>query len=71
MAWTGSEESYQGFIDDYGLSFPQIQDDPGDVFSRFGIAFQPGFVIVKTAGTTETVAGALDESLLDQILSEA
>lgn len=71
MAWTGTDESYQGFVDKYGLTFPQIQDDPGDVFSRFDIAFQPGFVIVKTDGTTETVAGALDETLLDQILSEA
>ncbi len=71
MAWTGTDESYQGFVDEHGLTFPQIQDDPGEVFSRFDVAFQPAFVIVKTDGSTETVAGALDETLLDQILSEA
>ena len=53
------------------MTFPQIQDDPGDVFSRFGIAFQPAFVIVKTDGTTETVAGALNDELLAQIISES
>ena len=39
MAWTGSEESYQGFVDQHGLTFPQINDDPGEVFSRFDVAF--------------------------------
>ena len=71
MAWTGSEESYQGFVDKHGLTFPQINDDPGDVFSRFDVAFQPALVIVKADGGMETVAGAVDESLLDQIISES
>jgi len=71
VAWTGSEESYQGFVDKHGLTFPQINDDPGDVFSRFDVAFQPALVIVKTDGGIETVAGAVDESLLDQIISES
>ncbi|NKB40204.1 MAG: hypothetical protein GKR86_03965 [Ilumatobacter sp.] len=71
VAWTGSEESYQGFVDKHGLTFPQINDDPGDVFSRFDVAFQPALVIVKTDGGTETVAGAVDESLLDQIIFES
>jgi hypothetical protein len=35
------------------------------------VAFQPAFVIVKTDGSMETVAGAVDESLLDQIISES
>jgi hypothetical protein len=41
------------------------------VFSRFDVAFQPALVIVKTDGSTETVAGAVDESLLDQIIAES
>ena len=71
MAWTGSEESYQGFVDKHGLTFPQINDDPGEVFSRFDVAFQPALVIVKPDGGIETVAGAVDETLLDQIISES
>lgn len=71
VAWTGSDESYQGFVDEHGLTFPQIQDDPGEVFGRFDVAFQPAFVIVKADGSTESLAGAADEALLDQIISEA
>ncbi len=71
VAWTGSEDSYQGFVDKHGLTFPQINDDPGEVFARFDVAFQPALVIVKTDGSMETVAGAVDESLLDQIISES
>ena len=71
MAWTGDEQSYQAFIDKHGLTFPQINDDPGEVFERFGVAFQPALVIVQPNGSTETVAGAVDSTLLDQIISES
>ena len=71
VAWTGSEDSYQGFIDKHGLTFPQINDSPGDVFDRFDVAFQPALVIVKTDGSMERVAGAVEESLLEQIISES
>ncbi|MGB3737027.1 MAG: redoxin domain-containing protein [Ilumatobacter sp.] len=71
VAWTGNDDSYQGFVDEHGLTFPQIQDDPGDVFSRFDIAFQPAFVIVKTDGGIETLAGAPDDALLAQIIAES
>lgn len=71
VAWTGNDESFQEFIDKYALTFPQISDDPGDVFDRFGIPYQPAFVIVNTDGSTETISGAVDEELLGQIISEA
>jgi len=41
------------------------------VFDRFDVPFQPALVIVAPDGSTETVAGAVDESLLDQIISES
>jgi peroxiredoxin len=71
VAWTGSDDSFQGFIDKHGLTFPQISDDPGEVFNRFGVSYQPALVVVKTDGSTELVAGAVDGDLLDQIISEA
>lgn len=71
VAWTGSEESFQGFVDKHGLTFPQISDDPGEVFARFDVVFQPAMVIVKTDGSIETIAGAVDGPLLDQIISES
>ena len=71
VAWTGSDDSFQGFVDKHGLTFPQISDDPGEVFNRFGVSYQPALVVVKTDGSTELVAGAVDGDLLDQIISEA
>lgn len=41
------------------------------MFDRFGVAYQPALVVVKTDGTTELVVGAVDEDLLGQIISEA
>jgi len=71
VAWTGSDSSFQDFIDRHGLTFPQISDDPGDVFDRFGISYQPALVVVNTDGSTELVAGEVGEDLLEQIISQA
>jgi peroxiredoxin len=71
VAWTGNDDSFQGFIDKHGLTFPQISDDPGDVFNRFGVSYQPAIVIVNTDGSTELLAGSVDEELLDQVITEA
>lgn len=71
VAWTGNEAAYQTFIDEHGLTFPQISDDRGDVFNRFGVSYQPALVIVNTDGSTELVAGAVDAELLDQIIAES
>jgi len=71
VAWTGSDKDFQGFIDKHALTFPQISDDPGDVYNRFGVAYQPALVVVKTDGSIESVAGAVEPDLLAQIISEA
>ena len=71
VAWTGSDDDFQSFVTTHGLTFPQISDDPGEVFNRFGIAYQPAMAIVRADGSVETVAGAVDGELLDQIVSEA
>jgi peroxiredoxin len=71
VAWTGSDGDFQEFIDRHELSFPQISDDPGVVFDRFGVAFQPALVVVEPDGSTEFVAGEIGADLLDQIIAEA
>jgi len=53
------------------LTFPQISDNAGIVFDRFDVAFQPAMSIVKTDGSIESIAGAINGDLLDQIISEA
>ena len=70
MAWTGDEQSFQDFIDEYELTVPTISDDPGDVFERFEVPAQPAFVVVEPDGTTQTLLGAVDESTLDSLLDD-
>ncbi len=71
VAWTGDEESFQGFIDKHGLTFPQISDDPGVVFQRFGVPSQPALVVVDPDGAANVVLGAVDEATLDEMLTDA
>jgi peroxiredoxin len=71
VAWTGDDSSFQSFIDRHGLTFPQISDAPGEVFDRFGISYQPAIVVVRADGSTELIAGAVDDELLEQIVTEA
>ena len=71
VAWYGDDASFQGFVDKYSLSFPQISDDPGDVFSRFGVPYQPAMAIIDAAGTVKVSLGAVEEATLDAALTTA
>lgn len=71
VAWFGSDESFQGFIDKHSLTFPQVSDDPGDVFARFEVPSQPALVVIDAAGGVQQLFGAVDEALLDDILTDA
>ena len=71
MAWTGDDASFQGFIDKYSLSFPQISDDPGTVFARFGVPAQPALVVVDASGHTQVLLGAVDDETRQSVLARA
>ena len=71
VAWYGDDASFQAFIDKYSLTFPQISDDPGDVFSRFSVPYQPAMAIIDAAGTVKVSLGAVEESTLDAALTAA
>jgi peroxiredoxin len=71
VAWYGSDSSFQAFVDKYGLSFPQLSDDPGDVFARFGVPQQPAMAIIDAAGNVQVSMGAVEKSTLDAALTLA
>lgn len=71
IAWTGSDDSFQGFIDKHGLHFPHVSDDRGDVYARFEIPVQPAFVLIEADGTVQQIHGAVDGDLLDSLISDA
>lgn len=71
VAWSGDTDEYLDFVDRYDLSFPQLDDASADVFARFGVAYQPAMAIVLPDGEVQTINGAADEALIDEILSAA
>lgn len=71
MAWFGSDDSFQDFVDRHGLTFPQVSDDDGVVFARFEVPAQPALVIISPDGEVQTLFGAVDEALLDDIIGDA
>lgn len=71
VAWFGSDDSFQGFVDRHGLTFPQVSDDDGVVFARFEVPAQPALVIISPDGEVQTLFGAVDEELLDDIIGDA
>jgi len=71
VAWVGDDASFGDFIDEHGLTFPQVNDDPGEVFSRFGVPQQPALVVIDAEGEVQQLFGAVDDDLLDDILEGA
>ena len=70
VAWHGSDTEFQGFIDEHGLTFPQLSDDAGEVYGRFEIPAQPALAIVDRQGEVTTLFGAVDDVTLDDALAD-
>jgi hypothetical protein len=51
----------QDFVGRHGLTFPNLRDDSGNIFVRFGVFGQPAWAFVDADGNLETVFGALSE----------
>mgnify|MGYP003327053702 FL=1 len=58
VAWAGSEASYSEFVERHGLSFPNIDDTAGEIYSRYSVASQPAWVFVRN-GEHRTMRGVL------------
>lgn len=58
-----------GFVERHGLSFPNIDDGPGQVYERFGVAGQPAWVFIDAEGTVTRRLGALDQASLEAALA--
>jgi AhpC/TSA family len=71
VAWYGDGPSFQGFVDKYALSFPQISDNPGDVFARFNVPYQPAMAVIDKAGVVHVSLGAVEDDALDAALTAA
>ncbi len=71
VAWSGTEDEFQAFVDEHGLTFPQLSDRAAAVFDRFDVPVQPALVVIDAAGAVQTINGSVDEQLLDQVFTNA
>lgn len=71
VAWSGNEAEFQTFIDEHGLTFPQISDPSGEVFARFSVSSQPAFAVVDPSGNVSQLFGAADPATLDSVIQQA
>ena len=52
VAWAGDDPTYQRFVDDHRLTFPQALDTQGELFAHFSVPGQPAWVFVGRDGTS-------------------
>ena len=55
MAGLANAQDIQGFVDTFGLRFPQTVSEDGRLWSRFGVLGQAEWLFVARAGSTTLV----------------
>lgn len=70
VAWNGSRQAMQDFVDRHGLTFPSLVDVSGDVFGRYDVPQQPAWVFIDDSGVATRVLGSLGASELQGYIDE-
>jgi peroxiredoxin len=68
VAGRDSTDAMDKFVDQYGIEFPNLVDDDGDIWRHFGVPGQPAWVFVTASGDVRKVIGSPSERELDLIL---
>lgn len=68
VAWSGDTETYSDFIEEGGLTFPNIDDTAGEIYNRFQVPYQPAAVLIRPDGSSELIRGAFDAARLEASL---
>ena len=64
VAALDTEEAMLGFVSGTGVGvFSNINDERGQIWARYGIGYQPAFVLITADGSSETYT-SLGESEL-------
>lgn len=61
----------QGFVDEHGLTFTQLADLDGGVYTHFGITQQDTYVLVSADGDVETIDGYGSDVDAQQLVDDA
>jgi hypothetical protein len=68
VAWSGDNETYSDFIEEGGLTFPNIDDTAGEIYNRFQVPYQPAAVLIRPDGSSQLIRGAFDAARLEASL---
>jgi len=63
-------DAMEMFVDDHGLTFTQLADSNGSVYTRFGVAQQDTYVLMSADGDVETVPAYGDSVDLDALMAD-
>lgn len=56
------------FVNSRGVDiFPNVNDANGELWARYGIGYQPAFVLLRADGTSETFASLSESDLQGHI----
>lgn len=70
MAGNDTEPPMRGFVEQYGLAFPQAVSEDGSLWGRFGVPGQPAWVFVDDSGEYEVHVGPYGQAELEARLDE-
>lgn len=68
MAGLAHPDAMRGFVDNFGLDFPQAISVDGRLWARFGVPAQPAWVFIDDGGQVDTYLDELPREELVQIL---
>ena len=60
----------QEFVTKHQLTFANVKDNDGLIFTQFEAPYQPAWVFIQQDGTSETNVGAMDEVTLTAMLNK-
>ncbi len=71
IAALDSEAAMQSFVAATGVKdvFPNVNDENGDIWARYGIGYQPAFVFLGANGVQETFGSLGEQDITDRISS--
>lgn len=60
----------RGFVETYGLGFPQAVTEDGSLWNHFGVAYQPAWVFIDDDGSSTLVPNELTPDELSRTLDD-
>ncbi len=58
------------FVRNYGLEqIPQLPDDNGDLWTAFGVSYQPRWFLIRADGTTDRGGGIPPDNIIQDALT--